>query len=157
MNKTTITGSRGSPGKDSEGVTRGLYAAPIPVLPFETERPGIRKSTFEFWSRVSVKLTSDKIQQREISVRKTGVLGRRCIRVVVTELASHFLYCPVPYAERHITVTCSCQTCVRRLHEPRSDFLLSAECTASATCLQQNAKWLPTSLSGKTGLADTLN
>lgn len=152
-----ITGSRGSLGKDSEGVTRGLYAASIPVLPFETKRPGIQKSASEIWSRVSVKLTSDKTQQREISVRMTGVLGRRCIRVVVTEFACHFLYCPVPYAERHITVTCSCQTCVRRLHEARSDLLLSAECRASATCLQQNAKWLPTSLSGKTGLADTLN
>jgi hypothetical protein len=49
-----ITGSRGSPGKDSEDVTRGSYAASNPVLPFQTERPGIRKSTSEFWSRVSV-------------------------------------------------------------------------------------------------------
>jgi len=152
-----ITGSRGSLGKNSEGITRGLYATSIPLLPFETKRPGIRKSTSEFWSRVSVKLTSDKTQQREISVSMTGVLGRRLIRVVVTELACHFLHCPVPYAERHITVTCSCQTCVRRLQEARSDLLLSAECRASATCPQQNAKWLPTSLSGKTGLADTLN
>lgn len=151
------TGSRGGPGKDSEGVTLCLYAVSIPVLRFETGRPRIRKSSSEFWSRVSVKLTSDKIQQGEMSVRMTGVLGRRYIRVVVTELACHFLYCPVPYAERHITVTCSCQTRVRRLHEARSDLLLSAECRASATCLQQNAKWLPTSLSGKTDLADTLN
>ena len=82
----------GSPGKDSEGVTRGLYAASIPMFGFETEKPGIRKSASEFWSRVSFKLTSDKIQRREISVRMTGVLGRRCIRVV-TELACQFLYC----------------------------------------------------------------
>jgi len=45
-----ITGIRGSPGKDSEGVTRGLCAVSIPVLPFGTERPGIRNSTSEFWS-----------------------------------------------------------------------------------------------------------
>jgi len=52
----------GSPGKDSEAVTHGLYAAYIPMFAFETEKPGIRKSASEFWSRVSVKLTSDKIQ-----------------------------------------------------------------------------------------------
>jgi hypothetical protein len=33
-----MTGSRGSPGKVSEDVTRGLYAASIPVLPSETEK-----------------------------------------------------------------------------------------------------------------------